>query len=122
MNPTPQSANVIDIRDAADLADRVLAAPGPTAVCFYADWCPDCRRFAPTFAALADQYAGRVRFARVDVQRLPELESHYAIGLIPSVLLLDGGRVIRTWEFIEDPAQYRAVLDALFPTGPGDPT
>ena len=113
MTEGPRTEDIIDIRDAADMARRVLAAPGHTAVCFYADWCPDCRRFRATFATLATEYAGRLRFARVDVQRLPDLESNYAIGLIPSVLLFEGGQVVQTWEFVENPDKYRAVFCGL---------
>ena len=98
-----------------DLADVVLAADGITAVIFGADWCPDCRRFAPVFAALADEYAGRLAFAQVDTAALPDLEARYRIGLIPSVLLFRAGEVIHTWEFIEDPAAYRKVFDELAP-------
>jgi len=105
--------NVLAIRDASDLNDRVLAAEGHTAVCFYADWCPDCRRFKPVFARLAEGYDGLLRFAAVDVQRCPELENKYRIGLIPTVLLFAGGRVVRAWEFVEDPAAYHAVFSAL---------
>ena len=109
--------SVLAIRDKADLNDRVLTAEGHTAVCFCADWCPDCRRFKPVFSRLAEGYDGRLRFATVDVQRCPDLEKEYRIGLIPTVLLFRGGQVVHTWEFVEDPAAYHAVFKDV--GGPG---
>lgn len=104
---------VSEIADEEDLRAKVLDRGGYTAVVFGADWCPDCRRFAPTFTSLAEQYGGRLAFYRVSTQRCPDLEARYEIGLIPTVLLFRDARVVRTWEFIEDPAAYRAVFDHL---------
>ena len=95
------------------------SATSPALTVFGADWCPDCRRFAPTFTALSRQYADRLRFYRVSTSRCPDLEALYKVGLIPTVLLFLDGQVVRTWEFIEDPAAYRSVFGEL-PAAPED--
>ena len=104
---------VREITGETDLREQVLGAGGYVAVVFGADWCPDCRRFAPTFSAFARQYGRRLRFLRVSTSRCPLLESRYEVGLIPTVLLFHEGEVVRTWEFVEDPAAYRTVFDDL---------
>lgn len=106
--------NVRMVRDDSDL-DGLLKAAKPSAVMFYADWCPDCTRFKPTFASLADQYGKRISFLAVDVARLPHLEQNYGIGLIPTVLLFERGRLSRTWEFVEDIQSYRSHFGQMFP-------
>lgn len=98
--------NVRMVRDDGDLVG-LLKNDKPSAVMFYADWCPDCVRFNPTFAALAGEYGKRIAFLAVDVARLPDLEEQYGIGLIPTVLLFQDGKLARTWEFVEDIESYR---------------
>jgi thiol-disulfide isomerase/thioredoxin len=104
--------NVRMVQNEEDLAGLVQA-DNPSAVMFYADWCPDCRRFKPTFATLADEYGKRISFLAVDVARLPELEQRYDIGMIPTVLLFQGGKLSRTWEFVEDIEAYRKHFDRI---------
>ena len=107
--------NVRMVRDDGDLVGLLKGAK-PSAVMFYADWCPDCIRFKPTLAALAGEYGKRIAFLAVDVARLPDLEERYAIGLIPTVLLFQGGKLARTWEFVEDIESYRRHFGQM-PTG-----
>ena len=104
--------NVRDVQSEEDLSG-LLRDDKPSAVMFCADWCADCRRFKPTFAALAEEYGKRIAFLAVDVARLPELEQRYGIGLIPTVLLFHGGGLSRTWEFIEDIQSYRRHFDRI---------
>jgi len=106
--------NVRVVRDESDL-DGLLKASKPSAVMFYADWCPDCTRFKPTFMSLARQYGKRISFLAVDVARLPHLEQNYGIGLIPTVLLFERGKLSRTWEFVEDIQSYRSHFGQMFP-------
>lgn len=106
--------NVRMVRDESDLAG-LLNSSKPSAVMFYADWCPDCRRFKPTFAELARQHGRRIAFLAVDVARLPHLEQNYGIGLIPTVLLFERGRLSRTWEFVEDIQSYHSHFKQMFP-------
>jgi thiol-disulfide isomerase/thioredoxin len=104
--------NVRVIEDDADLTG-LLAASRPSAIIFYADWCPDCRRFKPSFSSLAKAYGRNIQFLSVDVAKLPELEEKYVIGLIPTVLLFQEGKLTRTWEFVEAIDSYRQCFDQL---------
>ncbi len=106
--------NVRTVRDESDLAG-LLNSTKPSAVMFYADWCPDCIRFKPTFEELASQYGRRIAFMSVDVARLPHLEQNYGIALIPTVLLFERSRLSRTWEFVEDIQSYRSHFGQMFP-------
>lgn len=60
----------------------------PAVVDFYADWCGPCRKLAPVMESMAAEYAGKVRFYKVNVDNARALSSAYGIRSIPSVLFI----------------------------------
>lgn len=60
----------------------------PAVVDFYADWCGPCRRLSPVIDKVAEEYEGRVRFYKVDVDSAESLARAYGIRSIPSVLFI----------------------------------
>lgn len=85
------------ITDQAEFDRQVLRSPLPVAVNFYTPWCPRCQRFALVFESLAQEFAGQIRFVRVDVDAAPQLDMDWRIEAVPTVILLDAGRVARRW-------------------------
>ena len=61
---------------------------GPVVVDFYADWCGPCRKLAPVMDELAGEYAGKVKFYKVNVDNAAALSAAYGIRSIPSVLFI----------------------------------
>ena len=75
---------------------QVLSASGPVLVDFYANWCPPCRKLAPTIEALAVEFKGRAKVAKVNVDDGRQLAALYGIRSIPTVIVfLDGQPVAR---------------------------
>ncbi|MDT5294886.1 MAG: thioredoxin 1 [Acidobacteriota bacterium] len=70
----------------------VLGSDVPVVVDFWAEWCPPCRALAPTFEELAQQYAGRVRFVKLNVDENSGVSQRYGIKGIPTLVFFDGGR------------------------------
>jgi len=64
----------------------VFEGEKPCLVDFYADWCAPCRITSPILEDLATQYAGRINFYKVDVDREQELASVFGIQSIPTFL------------------------------------
>ncbi len=73
---------------------EVLASKEPVLVDFWAVWCPPCRMIAPTIASLAQEYAGRVKVAKVNVDENEVLAARYDVRAIPTLLLFREGAVV----------------------------
>ncbi len=69
----------------------------PVLVDFWAAWCAPCRMLAPTFGKLAEKFTPGIRFAKLDVDALPELAARYNVRSIPTLLLLKGGQEVERW-------------------------
>ncbi len=76
-----------------DFRREVLESDRPVVVDFYADWCVPCRQLGPEMEALSETWEGRVRFAKLDVDRAAELAQQYGVLSIPTVLLFEEGKV-----------------------------
>ena len=66
----------------------------PLLVDVWADWCGQCKSFAPTFAQAAAQLSGKCRFAKLDSEANPQLSGQLAIRSIPSLILFKNGREV----------------------------
>jgi len=61
---------------------------------FWATWCPPCRMMAPVMQELSQQYAGKITFAKVDVDQNPVTSQQFGIMSIPTFLITDHGKVL----------------------------
>ncbi|MER3456113.1 MAG: thioredoxin [Armatimonadota bacterium] len=73
---------------------EVLQAELPTVVDFWAAWCGPCRMIAPIVEELAREYEGRVKFAKLDVDRNPATAVRYNVLSIPTLGVFKGGALV----------------------------
>jgi thioredoxin 1 len=76
-----------------DFDAEVLKSDVPVLVDFYADWCGPCHVLAPTIEALSNEFEGKIKFVKVDVDANQEVASRYEIMSIPTIMLFENGKV-----------------------------
>jgi thioredoxin 2 len=86
-------AHPITVTDGT-FAAEVERARLPVVVDMWAPWCGPCRMVAPVIDALAREMAGRVRFAKLNVDENPATASRFGVRSIPTLLVFRGGREV----------------------------
>ena len=74
----------------------VLLAKEPVLVDFWATWCGPCRMLAPVIEEIANEYAGKVKVGKVNVDDERELALEYGVSSIPTVMVFQNGEVKET--------------------------
>jgi thioredoxin 1 len=78
----------------ANFDDEVAASKLPVLVDFWAEWCGPCRAVAPVVDQIADEYDGRVKVAKLDVDAEPALAGRYGVLSIPTIILFKDGEPV----------------------------
>ncbi|MCH8863880.1 MAG: thioredoxin [Chloroflexi bacterium] len=102
----------IEISD-SNFAEKVLQVAAPVLVDFWAPWCGPCRMVAPVVEELADEYEGRVAFAKLNVDENPKTASQYGIMSIPSLIIFKGGSPVSNLVGFRPKADLKRSLDEV---------
>lgn len=83
----------------------------PVVVDFWATWCGPCQTLLPILSKLAEEYAGKFRLAKVEIDQQPELANQFAVRSVPTVKIIKQGKIVDEFMGAIPENQIRDILD-----------
>ena len=94
--------------------EEVVRSDTPVLVDFYADWCGPCRLIEPVIERLSQEYAGKVKFVKIDADANQELAMRFEVMSIPTVMLFKGGKLKERIIGAAPAPVYKQKIESLF--------
>ena len=89
------SEDIFDVTDST-FEEDVLKSDIPVLLDFWAVWCGPCKIIVPSLENIAQEYKGRLRVAKMNVDESPMTPSKFSVMSIPTLLLFQGGEIKET--------------------------
>lgn len=106
----------IDLITERDFESKVLRSEIPVLIDLYADWCEPCKRVEPILKELSVELEGKLKVARVDIEKSPLLARGFKVRSIPMLLLLSGGRLVNQIVGLADKQAILKMVQPVLPT------
>jgi thioredoxin 1 len=106
------AGNVIELTD-ADFDATVSGADTPVLVDFWAPWCGPCKMLAPIIDDVANQYAGKIKVAKVNTDDNRDAAIEFGISAIPTIILFNNGQMAKKWVGLTSKKDIIAAIDEL---------
>src|SRR5260370_28499509 len=104
------AANIVTATE-SNFQSEVLQAGKPVLVDFWAEWCGPCKMIAPLLDELADEYDGKIKIGKVNIDEQQALATQYGIRAIPTLLIISKGQVAEQMVGAKSKRDLKASLD-----------
>jgi thioredoxin 1 len=105
------SDRIIHVTDES-FEEEVLKSSNPVLVDYWADWCGPCKMIAPVLDEIANEYEGKIRIAKLNIDQNPDTPPRYGIRGIPTLMLFKQGEVEATKVGAVSKSQLTAFIDS----------
>jgi thioredoxin 1 len=105
------SDKIVQVTDDS-FENEVLQSSAPVLVDYWAEWCGPCKMIAPVLDEIADEYAGRIKLAKLNIDDNPNTPPRYGIRGIPTLMLFKDGEVEATKVGAVSKSQLTAFIDS----------
>jgi thioredoxin 1 len=95
-----------------DFDREVLKSEMPVLVDFFATWCGPCKMLGPVLESVAQEFQGKARIVKVDIDESPELAGQYGITAVPTLLVFSGGKVVQKAMGFQSQKQLATLLNS----------
>lgn len=96
-----------------DFKKEVLESQMPVIVDFWAPWCGPCRIVSPIIDELAQEYAGKVKVGKVNVDENSQTAGQYGIMSIPSIVFFKNGQPVKTMIGAQNKENYKQEIEQI---------
>src|SRR5206468_12707674 len=104
--------NIVNLTQ-ENFAAEVLQSSTPVLVDFWAEWCGPCKMIAPILDELAEEYDGRIRIGKVNIDDYQGLAAEYRVSAIPTLLLFRQGQVAEQIVGLKSKRDLKASFDRV---------
>jgi len=105
------SDNILAVTDTT-FEDQVLNSETPVVVDYWAEWCGPCKMIAPILDEIAEEYAGKITVAKLNIDENQETPQKYAVRGIPTLMIFKNGNVAATKVGAMSKSQLSAFIDS----------
>jgi thioredoxin 1 len=105
------SNNIINVTD-SNFEQEVLSSEIPVLLDYWAEWCGPCKMIAPILKDIADEYSGKIKIAKLNIDENPGTPAKFGVRGIPTLMIFKSGSIEATKVGAMSKSQLSAFIDS----------